>query len=83
MRGCRSISVSGLVDATTRHHCRNTGGVIRLFIITLGIGTLGIGTLGIGTRHAVGSSKNAIHFAADGCLRLRPRLGLLFSAAYG
>ena len=78
MRGCRSISVSGLVDATTRHHCRNTGVVIRLFIITLGIGTLGIGT-----RHAVGSAKNAIHFAADGCLRLRPRLGLLFSAAYG
>ena len=73
MRSYRSISVSGLVDATERHHCRNTGVVIRLFIITLGIGT----------RHAVGSSKNAIHFAAARCLRLQPRLGLLFSAAYG
>jgi hypothetical protein len=73
MRGCRSISVLGLVDATERHHCRNTGVVIRLFIITPGIGT----------RHAVGSSKNAIHFAADECLCLQPRLGLLFFAAYG
>jgi hypothetical protein len=50
--------------------------VIWLFIITLGIGT----------RHAVGSSKThflLLHFAADECLRLRPRPGLLFSAAYG
>ncbi len=73
MRGCRSICASGLVDAAERAHRRNTGVVIRLFIITLGIGT----------RHTVGSSKNAIHFAAARCLRLQPRLGLLFSAAYG